>query len=45
MSVAVMVWGPTVSSVAENIPMPPKSTVLAGKDALPSVLAKRTVPE
>jgi hypothetical protein len=45
MSVTVMVWGPAVSSVAENIPMPPASAVLPGKTALPSVLVKRTVPE
>jgi hypothetical protein len=33
MSVAVMVWLPTVLNVAENVPWPPTSVELTGKAA------------
>ena len=33
MSVAVMVWFPTVLNVAENVPWPPASVELTGKTA------------
>ena len=44
-SVAVIVWLPTVFSVAEKVPVPFVSVELAGSTAWPSVLVKCTVPE
>ncbi len=44
-SVAVMVWLPTVFSVAGKVPVPFVSVVLAGRTAWLSVLEKCTVPE
>jgi hypothetical protein len=44
-SVAVIVWPPTVFNVAENFPVPFASVELAGSIAWPSVLVKCTVPE
>lgn len=44
-SVAVMVWLPTVFSVAGNVPTPLVKVLLAGSAANPSVLLKCTVPE
>ena len=43
-SVAEMVWLPTVASVAEKVCTPLVSVASAGRVALPSVLAKCTVP-
>lgn len=44
-SVAVMFWLPVVSAVAKKFPAPPERGELAGRTALASLLAKRTVPE
>jgi hypothetical protein len=44
-SVAVMVWPPSVFSVAEKIAVPLGSVELAGSTAWTSVLVKCTVPE
>ena len=44
-SVAVMVWLPTVFNVAEKVPVPLVSVELAGSAAWASVLVKCTVPE
>jgi hypothetical protein len=44
-SVAVIVWLPTVFSVAEKVPVPLASVELAGSTAWPSVLVKCAVPE
>jgi hypothetical protein len=44
-SVAVMVWPPPVSSVAEKVPVPFVSFEFAGSIAWRSVLEKWTVPE
>ncbi len=44
-SVAAMVWLPTVFSVAEKVPAPFVSVELAGSTAWLSVLEKCTVPE
>jgi hypothetical protein len=44
MSVAVIVWFPTVSIVALKVPAPPGSCEFVGRIALPSLLVKRTVP-
>src|SRR5438876_11205195 len=43
-SVAVMVWAPIVSRVAENVPVPAVRVLLAGRVAAASVLVKWTVP-
>ena len=43
-SVAVMVWLPAVTSVAENVSAPEFRVELDGRVGDPSVLAKRTVP-
>jgi hypothetical protein len=44
-SVAVMVLLPTVSKVAEKVPVPFVKVESAGSAAWPSVLVKCTVPE
>jgi len=44
LSVAVMVWFPTIRSVALKVPTPPVRPELPGRLADPSVLLKRTVP-
>ncbi len=44
-SVAVMVWLPTVSKVSLKLPTPLVSVMLAGSTAWPSVEVKCTVPE
>ena len=43
-SVAVMVWLPAVSRVAEKVPVPELSVVLAGRIACGSLLVKAAVP-
>ena len=43
-SVAVMVWLPAVFSVAEKVPVPAVSVLLAGSEAAASLLVKCTVP-
>ena len=43
-SVPVIVRGPTVFSVAENVPTPLASVVFAGRTACPSFDVKCTVP-
>ena len=43
-SVAVSVWLPPLPNVAEKVPAPFTSVVLAGRTALPSLLVKCTVP-
>jgi hypothetical protein len=43
-SVAVIVWPPAVLSVAMNVPVPFVSVLFAGKEAVPSVEVKCTVP-
>jgi hypothetical protein len=43
-SVAVIVCGPTVSMVAEKVPVPLLIALLPGRIALGSVLVKTTVP-
>ena len=43
-SVAVIVWLPAVSSVAEKLPVPLVSVASAGNTAAPSLLVKWTVP-
>src|SRR4051812_3197947 len=43
-SVAVIVWLPTVFSVAEKVPVPLVNVESAGNTATPSVLVKCTVP-
>ena len=44
MSVAVMVWCPSVFSVAKKSPVPLDRVEFAGSDAWASVLVKCTVP-
>ena len=44
-SVAVIVWLPTVFNVAEKVPVPLVSVEFAGSTAWASVLVKCTVPE
>jgi hypothetical protein len=45
MSVAVMVWLPTVLSVTEKLALPTGSIESSGSTALVSVLVRCTVPE